>query len=64
MKEPQYVDVCERTERKDERVRLRNIKTGAVGLTFGCTMDGETVQVELDNGELDSWLPGECEEVK
>ncbi len=64
MKESQYVDVCERTERKDERVRLRNRKTGAVGLTFGCTMDGETVQVELENGELDSWSPEECEEVK
>ncbi len=64
MKEPQYVDVCERTERKDERVRLRNTKTGAVGLTFGCTTDGETVQVELENGELDSWSPDECEEAE
>ena len=64
MKESQYIDVCERTERKDERVRLRNIKTGAVGLTFGCTTGGETVQVELENGELDSWSPDEVEELK
>ncbi len=64
MKESQYVDVCERTERKDERIRLRNTRTGAVGLTFGCTLDGETVQVELESGELDSWSPNECEEVK
>jgi hypothetical protein len=64
MKETQYVDVCERTERKDERIRLRNIKTGVVGLIFGCTTDGVTVQVELESGELDSWSPDECEEVK
>jgi len=62
MKESGFVDVCERTERKDERVKLRNIRTGQVGLTFGCTMEGETIQVELDNGEMDSWAPEECEE--
>jgi hypothetical protein len=62
MKETQYDSVCERTERKEERVRLRNLKTGQVGLTFGCTMEGETIQVELENGELDSWSPGDCEE--
>ncbi len=63
MRESQHVDVCERTERKDERVRVRNIRTGAVGLTFGCTPEGETIQVELESGELDSWSPDECEEV-
>ena len=47
---------------KDERVRLRNVKTGQIGLTFGCTIEGETIQVELENGELDSWSPQECEE--
>jgi len=62
MKESGFVDVCERTERKDERVKLRNIRTGQIGLTFGCTMEGETIQVELDNGEMDSWAPEECEE--
>jgi formylmethanofuran dehydrogenase subunit C len=35
-----------------------------VGLTFGCTMEGETIQVELENGTLDSWLTAECEEVE
>jgi hypothetical protein len=63
MKESQHTDVCERTERKDERVRLKNLKTGQVGLTFGCTSEGETIQVELENGELDSWIPADCEEI-
>ncbi len=62
MKEPQHADVCERTERKDERVRLKNLKTGEVGLTFGCTTEGGTIQVELENGTLDSWNPADCEE--
>ncbi len=62
MKESGFVDVCQRTERKDERVRLRNVRTGQTGLTFGCTMEGETIQVELDNGEMDSWSPEDCEE--
>ncbi|HEY6873618.1 MAG TPA: hypothetical protein VI298_12930 [Geobacteraceae bacterium] len=62
MKETDYTGVCERTERKEERVRLRNVKTGRIGLSFGCTMEGETIQVELENGELDSWSPEDCEE--
>ena len=62
MKESGFVDVCQRTERKDERVKLRNIRSGQVGITFGCTMEGETIQVELDNGEMDSWPPEDCEE--
>lgn len=64
MKESQHVDVCARTERKDERVRLRNVKTGEIGLTFGCTVEGQTIQVELENGEFDSWEPADCEEVE
>ncbi len=63
MKEAGYADVCERTERKDQRVRLRNTRTGQIGLSFGCTSSGETIQVELESGELDSWIPEECEEV-
>jgi formylmethanofuran dehydrogenase subunit C len=63
MRESQYTEVCDRTERKDERVKLRNIKSGQIGLTFGCTMEGETIQVELENGQLDSWEPAECEEL-
>ncbi len=62
MEKTGYTTVCNRTERKDERVRLRNVKTGQIGLTFGCTIEGETIQVELENGELDSWSPEECEE--
>ncbi|KAF0220502.1 MAG: hypothetical protein FD174_1156 [Geobacteraceae bacterium] len=62
MKESQHADVCERTERKDERVRLKNTKTGQIGLTFGCTTEGGTIQVELEDGTLDTWTPSECEE--
>jgi len=62
MEKTGYTTVCNRTERKDERVRLRNVKTGQIGFTFGCTIEGETIQVELENGELDSWSPEECEE--
>ena len=63
MKESMHVDVCERTEHKDERVRLKNTRTGEIGLTFGCTTEGNTIQVELEDGSLDSWLPEECEEL-
>lgn len=63
MKEFEHVNVCERTERKEERVKLRNLKTGDIGLTFGCTESGETIQVELENGQLDSWDPVDCEEL-
>ncbi len=62
MEKTGFTTVCNRTERKDERVRLRNVKTGQIGFTFGCTIEGETIQVELENGELDSWSPEECEE--
>ncbi len=63
MKELQHTDVCQRTVRKEERVKLRNVKTGEMGLTFGCTTEGQTIQVELESGELDSWDPADCEEV-
>ncbi|MCM2358354.1 MAG: hypothetical protein NDI77_09410 [Geobacteraceae bacterium] len=62
MEKTGYNRVCDRTERKEERVRLRNLKTGEIGLSFGCTMEGATIQVELENGELDSWSPEDCEE--
>ena len=63
MKENQYGSVCNRTEHKEERVRLRNNRSGQFGYTFGCTMEGATVQVKLETGELDSWTKDECEEV-
>jgi hypothetical protein len=62
MKETQYGSVCNRTEHKEEQVKLRNLRTGQVGYSFGCTMEGETVQIRLENGELDSWAKDECEE--
>ncbi len=64
MKESECVTVCQRTERKDERVKLRNVRTGESGLSFGCTIEGQTIQVELENGDLDSWEPADCEETE
>ncbi|HZV82096.1 MAG TPA: hypothetical protein VFF53_08020 [Geobacteraceae bacterium] len=60
MRTTQYDSVCYRTEQRDEPIRLKNLRTGAKGVTFGCTYAGETVQVRLDNGELDSWDRREC----
>lgn len=57
-----YDKVCYRTEQYDERVLLRNLKNGETGYTFGCTGAGETVQVMLLNGVLDSWEKDECME--
>ena len=50
-----YDNVCYRTEQRGESVSLLNIKNGQLGYSFGCTRAGETVQVRLTNGELDSW---------
>ena len=63
MKETIHPDICERTERKNERVQIKHKTTGEIGLTFGCTLEGDTVQVELPDGGLDSWPLDECEEV-
>jgi len=57
-----YDKVCYRTEQREESVPLRNVKNGQVGYSFGCTQAGETVQVKLTNGELDSWGRDECVE--
>jgi hypothetical protein len=62
MRATQYEKVCYLTEQRDEPVYLVNLRTGLKGTTFGCTSAGETVQVRLDNGELDSWERAECEE--
>lgn len=57
-----YSQVCYRTEQREENVPLRNLKDGKIGYSFGCTESGETVQVRLTNGELDSWSRDECTE--
>jgi len=57
-----YDRICYRTEQRDERVLLRHLKSGEAGYTFGCTAAGETVQVMLLDGVLDSWDKGECME--
>ncbi len=62
MKTNEYDRVCYRTEQRDENVLIRNQATGKIGFSFGCTYAGETVQVRLPNGELDSWSRNECEE--
>ena len=62
MKTNEYERVCYWTEQREEKVPLRNNATGMVGYSFGCTHAGETVQVRLPNGELDSWSRNECDE--
>jgi hypothetical protein len=57
-----YDKVCYRTEQRDENVLLRNMKKGRIGYTFGCTSAGETLQVRLPDGSLDSWQREECME--
>ncbi len=59
-----YDKVCYWTEQREEQVRMRNVKTGEIGYSFGCTYEGGTVQVRLVNGELDSWSKDECEEIQ
>jgi len=63
MNSGKYDQVCYRTEQRDENVLLRNLKDGQTGYTFGCTSAGETVQVRLPDGGLDSWNREECTEV-
>ncbi len=58
-----YEKVCYRTEQRDESVPLQNVRNGERGDSFGCTLAGETVQVKLANGELDSWERSECVEI-
>lgn len=60
MENSQYEKVCYTTEQQEESVRLKNKKTGETGFTYGCTFAGTTVQVRLQNGELDSWEKADC----
>lgn len=62
MNSVKYEQVCYRTQQRDEPVLLRNIRNGKVGYSFGCTSEGETVQVKLTSGALDSWSRDECTE--
>ena len=63
MRSSQYDKVCYFTEQRDEHLPLRNLKSGEIGYSFGCTHEGNTVQVRLENGGLDSWTREECSEV-
>lgn len=63
MKESQYEKVCYTTEQREENVALKNMKTGEIGYSVGCTHAGTTIQVRLQNGELDSWEKEDCVEV-
>ncbi|HLO26283.1 MAG TPA: hypothetical protein VK187_09210 [Geobacteraceae bacterium] len=63
MRGSNYDKVCYWTEQREEHLPLRNLKTGQIGYSFGCTQEGATVQVRLENGELDSWSKEDCVEV-
>ncbi len=56
-----HSEICDTTERKEQRVQVKNVKTGEIGLSYGCTIEGDTVQVELPDGSLDSWPEDDCE---
>lgn len=62
MRDSNYDKVCYWTEQRDEQIPLVNMNTGEVGYSFGCTYEGNTVQVRLENGELDSWDRNEVRE--
>lgn len=63
MRGTDFDKVCHWTEQRDEHVPIKNLRSGEIGFTFGCTYEGETVQVRLENGELDSWTRNECMEL-
>lgn len=63
MKASTYEKVCYRTQQQDEQVALKNINNGEIGYSFGCTNEGNTIQVRLTNGSLDSWERDECIEL-
>ncbi len=62
MRGSNYDKVCYWTEQREEHVPLRNLKSGEIGYSFGCTQEGATVQVRLENGEFDSWSKDDCAE--
>jgi hypothetical protein len=64
MKRSEYERVCYFTEQRGDKVPLRNLKSGMIGYPFGCTKEGETVQIRLTDGALDSWSRDECVELK
>lgn len=60
MENKEYEKVCYTTEQQEENVLLRNRKTGEIGYSYLCTFAGTTVQVRLENGDLDSWDRDDC----
>jgi hypothetical protein len=56
-------EICDRTQKGEERIKLRNVKTGEIGTSYACTLEGDTIQVELTDGSLDSWPEDDCEQV-
>lgn len=59
-----HSEICDTTERREQRVTVKNKNTGEIGLSYGCTLEGDTVQVELPDGSLDSWVEDDCEIVE
>ena len=62
MREIEYAAVCYRTEQREEQVPIRHLLTNEIGYSLGCTYEGNTIQVRLENGKLDSWSKEECTE--
>jgi len=62
MRGSEYSSVCYRTDQHDERVPLRNLKTGELGYSFECSYEKEGISVELSEGGMDTWGREECVE--
>ena len=60
MKNSQYEKVCYASHQREENVPLKNLKTGEIGYSYLCTFEGNTIQVRMKNGELDSWDKNDC----
>ncbi|HEY3307093.1 MAG TPA: hypothetical protein VGJ93_01440 [Desulfuromonadaceae bacterium] len=60
MKNTQYEKVCYASRQQEENVPLKNLTTGQIGYSYGCTFEGNTIQVRMKNGELDSWDKNDC----
>ncbi|HKK01149.1 MAG TPA: hypothetical protein VJ955_03190 [Desulfuromonadales bacterium] len=61
----QYLDVCARTEHKDQPPQLRNLATGETGRVLQCSGwdTPEAILVRVGNS-VTTWSPGEVEEVE
>jgi hypothetical protein len=65
MNHRQYLDVCARTEHKDQAPQLRNLLTGETGRVLQCSGwdTPEAILVSLGDSVI-TWTPQEVEEVE